>query len=398
MAKKPKQPKAASTGTASSPHLVPILSPGSVTKRWSIRWREDGRKREKATGLPVEDRAGAERMLGEFLLEWSARQIAAPGGALRPDQMTCGRALTIYAQEHVPNTAAPERIGWAMKALAAYWSDILVSEVRGETCRRYVASRTTEKRVPGTKPVEYRTVPIAPATVRRELGALAAALAYCAKEGHITAAPKVWLPEAPPPKETHLSRSEVARLIRGARKDRRTRWHLPLFILVGYYTGRRKDAILSLRWEPNVEGGHVDLDKGVIDFRPQGRAETSKKRGRLQVPDRLLRFLHYARRRTDQFVFEYGLPGKQRRIQEVKRGFATAAEIAGLDPTRVTPHVLRHTCLSYLANAGVPLFKAAAWVDVTMDTAEKVYIHHDGRHDDVRDLLARGGRGANPGR
>lgn len=395
MAKKQPQPKAASVG-ASSPHLVPILSPGSVTWRWSIRWREDGRKREKATGLPVEDKAGAERLLAEFLLEWSARQSAAPGSAMRPDRMTCGQVLTIYAQEHVPTTTAPERIGWAIKALATYWSDILVSDVRGETCRRYAASRTTEKRVPGSEPAEYRTVPVAPATVRRELGALGAALAYCAKEGHITAAPKVWLPEAPPPRETHLSRSEVARLIRAARKDRRTRWHLPLFILVGYYTGRRKEAILTLGWEPNTDGGYVDINTGVIDFRPVGRAETAKRRGRLQVPDRLLRFLRYARRRSEKFVFEYG--ADRRRVQEVKRGFASAAAAAGLDPTRVTPHILRHTCLSYLANSGVPLFKAAAWVDVTIETAERVYIHHDGRHDDVRDLLDRGGRGANTGR
>ncbi len=392
-----KKPKAASVG-ASSPHLVPILSPGSVTWRWSIRWREDGRKREKATGLPVEDRAGAERLLAEFLLEWSARQTAVPGSSMRPDKMTCGQALTIYGQEHVPTTAAPERIGWAMKALAGFWSDVLVSDVRGETCRRYVASRVTKKRIPGA--ADYQMVPIASSTVRRELGVLAAALAYCAKEGHIaSAAPKVWLPEAPPPRETFLSRQEVAGLVRAARRDSRTRWHLPLFILVGYYTGRRKDAILSLRWEPNSEGGHVDLDKGVIDFRPVGRAETAKRRGRLQVPSRLLRFLRYARRRTVKFVFEYGADGKERRrIQDVKRSFASAAAAAGLDPAKVTPHVLRHTCLSYLANAGVPLFRAAAWVDLTLDTAEKVYAHHDGRHDDVRDLLDRGGRGAAAGR
>ncbi|OYQ31467.1 hypothetical protein CHU95_20155 [Niveispirillum lacus] len=386
------KPKTATTG-ASSPHLVPVLSPGSVTWRWSIRWREDGRKREKATGLPVEDRAGAERLLGEFLVEWSARQSAAPGAALRPDRITCGQAMTIYAHEHVPGTAAPERIGWALKALAEFWGDVPVSEVRGETCRRYVASRTMERRIPDTDPAEYRTVPIAPATVRRELGVLAAALNYCAKEGHITAAPRVWLPEAPPPKETYLSRQEVAGLVKAARRDRRTRWHLPLFVLVGYYTGRRKDAILSLRWEPNAEGGHVDLDKGVIDFRPVGRAETAKRRGRLQVPARLLRFLRYARQRTEKFVFEYGADGKEpRRIKDVKRSFASAAAAAGLDPTKVTPHVLRHTCLSYLANAGVPLFRAAAWVDLTLDTAEKVYAHHDGRHDDIRDLLDRGGR------
>ncbi|MGQ3049871.1 tyrosine-type recombinase/integrase [Niveispirillum sp.] len=193
-----------------------------------------------------------------------------------------------------------------------------------------------------------------------------------------------------PPREVYLTRSEVARLIRAARRDARVRRHLPLFILLGFYTGRRKEAILGLQWQPNPDGGYVDLETGYIDFRPQGRAETAKRRGRLRAPERLLRFLRYARRRTNTHVLEYG-PLREP-VRDVKRSFASAAANAGLDPARVTPHVLRHTCVSHLAQSGLPLWEACAWVDVTVETGEKVYAHHDGRNDRVRDLLDKGGR------
>ena len=39
------------------------------------------------------------------------------------------------------------------------------------------------------------------------------------------------------------------------------RLHLPLFILIGLYTGARKEAILSLRWS------QVDLTSNRIDFK-----------------------------------------------------------------------------------------------------------------------------------
>jgi integrase len=71
-----------------------------------------------------------------------------------------------------------------------------------------------------------------------------------------------------------LTRSEFAKLLWAARKASKARGHLPLFMLLAIYTGRRKEAILSLRW------ANVDLDNGTIDFRRQGQAETKKKRGR----------------------------------------------------------------------------------------------------------------------
>lgn len=380
------------------PRLVPICTTGSTAHRWYIRFQDPVKgKRDISTGCTIGDRAGAELALAKFIFQHAATTVEnemAAVRAKRSDAVTCGQVLTIYAEQHATTTADPQRIGWAIQALLPFWADILVSEVRGETCRRYLETRKKRERIPESHPARYRSVAVSPATVRRELSTLAAALAYCQREGHLLEAPTVWRPPASAPREAYLSRQEVARLIRAARKDARSGRHLALFILLAYYTGRRKEAILTLQWAPNSEGGHVDLEKGVIDFRPTGRVETAKRRGRLEIPDRLLRFLRHARRRTRTHLFEYG--PHNRPIRDVKRSFASAARAAGLAPEIVTPHILRHTCISHLAQAGVPLFDACQWVDVTMETAERVYAHNDGRHDRVRNALGQGGRMRRP--
>jgi integrase len=65
---------------------------------------------------------------------------------------------------------------------------------------------------------------------------------------------------------------------------------LALFILIRTYTGRRKEAILSLRWPK------VDLARRKIDFRREGVAETKKKPGQCAIPSRLLPHLRRARK------------------------------------------------------------------------------------------------------
>ena len=57
---------------------------------------------------------------------------------------------------------------------------------------------------------------------------------------------------------------------------------MPLFILLGIYTGRRKEAILSLRWH------QVDLEAKLINFESPAAQITNKRRGKIRIPDRLL--------------------------------------------------------------------------------------------------------------
>jgi len=58
------------------------------------------------------------------------------------------------------------------------------------------------------------------------------------------------------------------------------RLYLPLFILMGLYTGARKEALLSLRWS------QVDFAPGRINFNPPSARVTNKRRARIPIPTR----------------------------------------------------------------------------------------------------------------
>jgi len=46
----------------------------------------------------------------------------------------------------------------------------------------------------------------------------------------------------------------------------------------------------------------------------------------------------------------------------------------------VTPHVLRHTCATWLMQAGVPRWEAAGYLGMTVETLQRVYGHHHPDH------------------
>ena len=202
-------------------------------------------------------------------------------------------------------------------------------------------------------------------TVRRELGVLRAAINYAHKIGRITRPVAVELPERPEPRDRWLTRTEAAHLIRAARTPQ-ARLYLPLFILLGLYTGRRKEAILSLRWP------QVDLEAGTIDFEVAGRRRTNKKRGVIQIPPRLLPHLRRARKRGTDLGYVLHINGE--RIGDIKKGFAAACERAGIEG--VSPHTLRHTAATWLMQAGTDLWQASGFLSMSMETLQRVYGHH----------------------
>jgi integrase len=72
------------------------------------------------------------------------------------------------------------------------------------------------------------------------------------------------------------------------------------------------------------------------------------------------------------YVIEFG--GKP--VKSIKRAFRTACEKAGLDRT-VTPHTLRHTAASWMAEAGIPMSEIAAVLGHRDSrTTERVYARY----------------------
>lgn len=365
--------------------------------RWYVVWQEGCQRRERATGL--DHRATAEEQeaaLTSFLVEQDRGRR--PSGPRRPDQVTVAEVLALYGENHAPSTAAPQRIGHAIDALVRWWGDAPISSVTAGACRRYATDRKAaikHSRMERRAAVEarYQTMgkeaPLAgklsagsDGTTRRELGTLRAAINWCHTEGYLVQPPPVWLPDKPEARERWLTREEAAKLLRAARNLDRASKYLPLFILLGLYTGARKQAILGLQWQVNIAGGYVDLDRGLIDYRRPGQAQSVKRRSAIPIPPRLMHFLAFARRHTRQYVLEYRAPTAEEvkrgvvaaPLADVKKAFAAAAAAAGMP--EITPHTLRHTAVTWLVQSGVPLWEVSQWVGMSVEMIERVYGHH----------------------
>lgn len=307
-----------------------------------IVWTESGRSRERSTG--TKDREEAEVAFEEFLRVRRRRDRPRD-----PAEVLVTDLLADYAEEHAPRTLAPERIGYAIGPLANFWEGKTAAEVTSRS-RSYPTWRGGSG-----------------GTARRELGVLRAAINHAYRTGRLTRPVPVELPERPPPRDRWLTRKEAARLLRAAIREPRCRLYLPLFILIGLYTGQRKDAILSLRWS------QVELETGRINFNREGERRSNKRRSHIPIPRRLLAHLRRARLRGTDLGFVVNDNG--RRLGDVKRGFSSAARRAGLDE-KVTPHVLRHTCATWLMQAGVNKWDAGGYLAMSVETLERTYGHH----------------------
>lgn len=350
---------------ASKPPVAVLYGPdtkyGAVVRKtfsryvWYVRWYDESGKREQSLGVEY----GGD--VDSALAQWTQsrqeekRRVALTGGPRQPHEITCGEVLDYYGEKHAPHVASPERIGYAMKALDPFWRNLRVSDVTASRRREYEADRE-----------------VASATVRRELGALDAACRFCVAENKLTSYPSdVWLPDKGDARKRFLTNSEVLRLLAAARSMTRSRTHLRLFILIGLFTGRRKRAILDLQWAPSETGGFVDLDNEVIDFLPVGAAETSKVKGRIFIPSRLIKPLWFARAKTRKYVIEY----KGNGTMDIQTAFDEAVSIAGLGDD-VTPHTLRHTCVTNGLRRGWPIWDVGNFVGMSPEMVERTYGHH----------------------
>ncbi len=311
-----------------------------------IVWTEDGRSRERSTG--TRDLRDATAQLAAFV-----GQRHRPAGPTSPDEYPIAQALAEYAAEHAPTTSAPERIGYAVEALVRFWGERMVSHVTRETCRAYGRARG-----------------VGDGTIRRELTVMRAAFNHAFKEGRLLRVPFVELPAMPEGRDRWLTRTEAAQLLKAARHAKGARLYFPLFILLGLYTGARKEAILSLRWP------QVDLARGRIDFNPPGRKRTSKGRAIIPIHRRLARFLRLARERGGDLGYVVNRNGE--RLGDIKRAFASACDRAGIEDA--SPHTLRHTVGTWMAQKGVPMFEIAGYLGQTVQRTTELYAHHHPDH------------------
>lgn len=177
------------------------------------------------------------------------------------------------------------------------------------------------------------------------------------------------------PRQRFLSKGEAARLIAACHLP-----HVRLFIRVALSTGARKEAIEDLRWD------QVDFGANFIDF---GWVEHRKRRPLIQMTKELKEELLKAKAvSTTPWVIE--LNG--RRAGNIKKSLSKAIAAAGLrslvESEDVTGHVLKHTFVSWLLNAGKSFHQIARLLNTSPQTLERHYGHWDvSRADEIGDAV-----------
>lgn len=376
--------------------------------------------RETSTGCGPEQQAEAERRLGDYIASKFKAPTLTADSRRDPSQVLVAEVVALYSQDKAAKSGLDAATFDRFVAnLLAWWGDRRLVDVRRSTCQAYVAHRTSQ---PDARYKDPTTAPrVSSETARRELEMLGGAIGHWHGEDTLTTRPVIWLPDKPESPRDALSRSQAAELLKAAmgwRKGKDGRWtrlggsavanraHMRRFILIGLYTGTRHSAMRAILWEEALTQAWVDLDKGMIYRRGRGERESTKRRPVVKLPPRLLAHMRRWRRldaarlaawqetnpdTTAPSPFTTVIHhGGEPIAGKIRTGFEGCVRDAGL-PAEVTPHWMRHTAATWLMEAGVEMWLAAAYLGMSVQTLEKHYGHHrpDYQADAVRSF---GGR------
>lgn len=339
---------------------------------WEIRWSESGRSHRVSTRC--ESLPEAQKVFAGWLNEYLEDRKAGDGDPRVQD------VVGQYLSEHVRSgkVADPGRIEIALRnALRGLplGSDTRVSDLGTDFGRVYAHKRQTGAILgrEDRQSIKARS----PATARRELAALWAALRWGAKHGLVSRVPPVDLPPSSPPRDVYLTRQEVDKLLSVASAEsdaagRMTRVHR--FLLIALGTAARGRAIEGLLW------GRVDFEQGLIrfDLSADGRDRTGRKTKKRRVPVPMANWLRPWLERAWREAEGLYVLDNDRNIRPALEALCRRVWKATGDERYllVTRHVLRHTAATLMAQAGVSLFDLAGVLGDSVETVTRVYAHH----------------------
>lgn len=221
----------------------------------------------------------------------------------------------------------------------------------------------------------------APETLRKHHVALSRLLTRAVSKGIIGQHPLggIRLPKVPRRQAVFLTREERDRILSAAAKSGQDYF---LLFACGVYLGMRKAELLALKWE------YLDFQQKVAQILNTDEFTTKNGRNR-SVPmcADLIQALTPYRRSTGYVLKPLKPMGKNRRYRwEFKDGFQSIVKAAGLDTAIFTPHTLRHSFASIMAQAGVSLYKIGQWMGHSTSEVTELYAHLAAFDDDIERL------------
>ncbi|MEO1306143.1 MAG: tyrosine-type recombinase/integrase [Pseudomonadota bacterium] len=311
----------------------PIIN-GKRSRRWYVVWTEGKRTRRQTTWS--DDLGVAEAFLAKFNAAASAP----------PDTFNMSQLFEAYADEREQSgIRSPDTLRYHLKAPDRHFGGLHPKDINREIVRDAI--------------YQWRDDGKSDSTINKRLRMVRASLSWAVKEEWIERAPHIEAPSQAPPRTRYLTRDEFQRLFAEAHEP-----HLRTFLALAIYTGMRMSAILELEWR-HIQGRMIIPEGG----------HQNKRRPPVPINTPLALALSVAAHLRDcDHVVSY--QGKN--ITSIKTTFYNAVERAELKDVRI--HDLRRTCASWLAQAGEPMEKIAAYIGDELRTVEKHYAHLSPEH------------------
>jgi len=143
-----------------------------------------------------------------------------------------------------------------------------------------------------------------------------------------------------------IKKAEARKLIKAAKDGNQGKaGYLANFIILALNTGMRHRELLNLEWS------RVDLHHNLIYLGPVD--QKGKRHSSVPLNAASRRALKRQLGQHNKYVFVYKAGEGARKIQSVRKSFATACRNTGLQDFHV--HDLRHTFVSWMVQSGVPL-------------------------------------------
>lgn len=386
------------------PPRLERIDPSDQASNWFILWHDGQRDRRRSTN--TSDLAAAQGVFQSWLEELNTPAYSAAGP--QPlDQFKIADALGLYVQARIEGKPSAIQTATWVTRLLEFWGERTIDAITEQTINGaagYIAHRRQKRGLKGRDAVSY-------ATIERELTTLRAAVNYCWRQGKLARQP-LPIPKAPgtAPRDLWIEPADLTMLLDSAAP------HVRLWCLIAISCGGRKAAILQIKWR-----GQVDFVARTLDLLPPGKVQTTKRRSKVPMTDVLFAALREAHKTAKTpYVVEYPYPkGKdengveqfeRRQIKDIKNGFGMAARRAVYEAIRrartaraegdveerqrnvaaawrlrkVTPHTLRHTAATWMAQAGESIDKIGAFIGHNDPRTTARYAHHHPDH--MRDL------------
>ncbi|WP_296069416.1 hypothetical protein [uncultured Agrobacterium sp.] len=350
---------------------------GKLTHRgtWVIKHGDKRVQTGCGFGTPQEAKVAKEEALLK-LHEYNVARYAKvePKDGLLASEVKIGDMILYYLQEQAEVFAAMkshrrnELLGM-IERLNAFWGELYVSDIKRKKSLEYQKGK-------------------AQSVVRNELIAFRALINFCASEGKVKKYDgelNYAIPKGLPSRMHFYSVEEFLKLYKAARrkchtwngkKTHRVATHVARFMVVAAITGTRTNRIVEASFYKEPGRPWIDIENKIFYRAAEGEfVPHNKLADPIRIPDRLADIMKlwrdgHGKVKPTRYLVEFnGKPAKDDkaflRLRREVLGEERAAEL--------NRHSFKHTCVTWLLQAGVPIEDVGDYVSTDPRTLRRVY-------------------------